>query len=140
MSRVVESPQERIQRLVAEGRIPHELVLEAERFWTRRLRTGVRMPNGERVAVTRDDLHHAIVDQRILRRPDRIELALRSVFEIREADAGRRLGFSRWTEEEGDRLAALIIDVDGGLRGIHLVDERRMRRYRRRPGSVLWRR
>jgi len=95
-----ESPQERINRLVAEGRLPGSALAEAEAIWQERLRHGVRLPNGDVVRVTRDDLYHVLVDDRIWRHPERIELALVHVFEMRALEHGKRLAFSRWLEED----------------------------------------
>ncbi len=119
--------------------MPREAVDEAERIWQERLRAGISLPNGDTVAVTRDDLYHIIVDSRIWRHPERIELALRGIFEIRDAGVGRRQAFSRWQEPEGERLTSVILDPDNTLRTLHLIDERRLRRYLRQGGAVLWR-
>jgi hypothetical protein len=135
-----EPPRERIERLVAEGQMPRDAVEQAERLWQARLRHGVTMPNGEQVRITLDDLYHIIVDSRIWRHPERIARALESVFEIRALEHGSRLAFSRWYEGEQERLAALVLYPDRTLRTMHLIDERRLRRYTRKVGEVVWRR
>jgi hypothetical protein len=125
---------------VAEGKLPRSAVDRAEAVWQSQLRVGLRLPNGELVRVTLDDLYHVMVDPRIWRKPERIAQAVQSVFEIRSAPGGRRLSLSRWPEADGERIAALIIDRHGALRMLHLIDERRLRRYIRRGGDVSWRR
>lgn len=137
---VLETPTARIERLVRDGKMPGEAVEHAERIWWERLRQGVPMPNGEVVRITHDDLLHLIVDARVWRHPDRIEAAIGEVFEIRTAEPDRRQAFSRWQEPEGERLATFIIASDGTLRALHLIDAKRMARYTRRGGDVLWRR
>ena len=137
--RVSESPRERIERLVAEGRLPGSALAEAEALWRERLRDGVQLPNGDVVRVTEDDLYHVLVDDRIWRHPKRIELALTHVFEIRQARGGRRLAFSHWMEEDQDCLAVIVLQQDR-LWSVHLVDWRRIQRYIRRGGDVLWKR
>jgi hypothetical protein len=134
-----ESPRERIERLVAEGRLPGAALANAEALWEERLRGGVQLPNGEVVRVTRDDLYHVLVDDRIWRHPERIELALTHVFEIRQARGGRRLAFSQWMEEDQDCLAAIVLQGDR-LWSMHLVDRRRIQRYIRRGGDMIWKR
>lgn len=134
-----EPPRERIERLVAEGLMPWAAVEQAERLWQERLRHGVTIPNGEQVWITLDDLYHVIVDSRIWRHPERIARALESVFEIRALEHGRRLAFSRWYEGGRERLAALVLYPDRTLRTMHLIDERRLRRYTRKVGEVVWR-
>jgi hypothetical protein len=134
-----ESPRERNTRLVAEGRVPGSALAEAEALWQERLRGGVQLPNGDVVRVTRDDLYHVLVDDRIWRHPERIELALTHVFEIRQARGGRRLAFSQWMEEDQDCLAAIVLQADR-LWSMHLVDRRRIQRYIRRGGDMIWKR
>jgi hypothetical protein len=46
-------PQERIQRLVTEGRKTREEVEHAEEFWHDRLRSGVHLPNGDLIQIRR---------------------------------------------------------------------------------------
>jgi hypothetical protein len=120
--------------------MPRAAVERAEQLWHERWQRGMQMPNGEVVQVTLDDLYHVIVDPRIWRRPERIETALLHVFEIRALEQGNRLAFSRWREGEQDRLAALVLYPDGTLRALHLIDDRRMRRYTRKQEEVLWKR
>ncbi|HHY95483.1 MAG TPA: hypothetical protein GX513_10825 [Firmicutes bacterium] len=134
-----EPPKERIERLVAAGKIPQEAINRAEALWHSRLREGVFLPNGERLQITLLDLYHAIVDPMIWRRPERIESLLLGIFEIREGEHGRRVALSRWKEDEQERVGYAILGEEGGLRTLHVVDEKRIRREMRR-GQVLWRR
>ena len=84
-----ESVRERIERLVAEGRKSSLDVARAIALWHESLQNGIALPNGQMVEITLDDLYHLMVDDRILRKPERIELLLRNVFELREAREGR---------------------------------------------------
>jgi hypothetical protein len=118
--------------------LPREAVVRAEKLWGERLRHGVRMPNGEMVRLERSDLYHVLVDDRVWRHPERIETALSNVFEIRRAHGDRRQAFSRWREPEGERLASIILQPDNRVWSFHLIDERRLRRYARKGGEVLW--
>lgn len=131
--------KERIERLVAEGRLAWDAVEAAERLWTESLQAGGRMPNGETVTVTLGDLYHIVVDPRVLRHPERIAAAIGAVFEIRAAEQGRRLAFARWTESATTQLAVIVIDSDNTLRTLHLIDERRLERYTRGEAPLLWR-
>jgi hypothetical protein len=133
-----ETPEMRISRLVSEGRMPEAAVSGALEFWQDRWRDGTPLPNGELVFVRLADLYHLIVDARIWRQPQRIESALTSLFEIRVAGQSRRLGLSAWRESEGERWAMVIIDWDQSVRALHLIDERRIRRYQRTHGEVTW--
>ncbi len=120
--------------------MPGSALALAEALWEERLRDGVQLPNGDVVRVTRDDLYHVLVDDRIWRHPERIELALTHVFEMRALEHGNRLAFSRWMENDRERLAVLVLYPDETLRMLHLIDDRRLRRYTRNAGEVLWRR
>ena len=135
----VEPPRERIERLVAEGRMPRAAVEQAERVWQEQLRHGVTMPSGELVRITLDDLYHVIVDSRIWRHPERIERAIAHVFEIRRSHSGRRQAFSRWEEGTKALLAGIILEPGNRLWSLHLIDAKRMRRYTRRGGEIIWR-
>ena len=86
-----------------------------------------------------DDLYHVIVDNRIWRKPWRIELLLRGIYEIHTAVQGRRTGFSTWQEDETTLLAYVILDQNNRVRAMHLVDEKRLRREMRK-GELVWRR
>lgn len=68
-----ESARERVERLIAEGRLARDTVREAERIWMERLQHGVRMPNDVLVRIALGDLYHVIIDGRVARRPERIE-------------------------------------------------------------------
>jgi hypothetical protein len=134
-----ESPRERIERLVVEGKMPRAAVERAEQLWHERWQRGMQMPNGEVVQVTLDDLYHVIVDDRIWRHPERIEAALANVFEIRASYSSRRLALSRWNEGETIQLAAVVLTGESRLWSIHLIDEKRFQRYNRQRSEVLWR-
>ena len=136
----METPRGRIERLVAEGRIPRMAVARAERLWHERLHAGVRMPNGETVQITLDDLFHVLVDDRIWRHPERIATALVHVVEIRRAHSGRRQALSQWTEGSSVQFAIIILTGESRLWSLHIVDERRAQRYARGGGEVLWQR
>ena len=43
-----ESPRERIERLVAEGKMPRAAVERAEQLWHERWQRGIQMPSGSR--------------------------------------------------------------------------------------------
>ncbi len=134
-----ETPRERIQRLVAGGQMPRAAVEQAERLWQERLRHGITLPNGEQVWITLDDLYQVIDDSRIWRQPERIERAIAHVFEIRRSHSGRRQAFSRWTEGTKALLASIILEPGNRLWSLHLIDAKRMRRYTRRGGEIIWR-
>ena len=137
LSREGEPTKARVERLVAKGEMPQEAVSEAEDLWYQTLHAGVVMPNGETARVTLNDLYHIIVDSRIWRRPDRIERLLRGVFEIHEADFGRRRALSRWQEDERELFGYAILELDGGVRTMHVITERELRRQQRK-GERLW--
>jgi hypothetical protein len=95
------------------------------------------MPNGETARIQLSDLYHLIVDQRIWRKPERIERILAGVIAIHEGDRGRRQAFSRWEEADVVLLGYAILEPDGRVRTMHLIDERRFERRRRRA-RLLW--
>ncbi|HEY7065600.1 MAG TPA: hypothetical protein VII06_29265 [Chloroflexota bacterium] len=127
----------RIARLVAEGRMPHAAVMAAEELWRTRLVHGVTMPNGELARIELSDLHHLIVDERIWRQPERIERILIGIFEIREAEFGRRRALSNWQEGEQVLRGYAILLPEGRVWAAHVVDERRLQRMRRKE-RLLW--
>lgn len=93
----LESPQERIERLIAAGRIDLAAVNQAIDLWRQRWQSPVTMPNGEAVLIELSDLYHALAVPRILRRPERIERAIHGVFELRTTDRPpRRIALSEW--------------------------------------------
>lgn len=139
MERPSETPAERIERLVAEGKMPREAVRAAEVLWYERLRHGVLMPNGEYAAISLDDLYHVIIDRRIWRKLWRIAYILAGVFEIRTAEQERRIGFSRWQEEGRMLVAYVILEADSHVWTMHVIDEKRLRKLLRQ-GDVLWKR
>jgi hypothetical protein len=117
--------------------MPEAAVMAAEQFWSAQLTSGVRMPNGETARIELADLYHLIVDQRIWRKPERIERILAGVIAIHEAELGRRQAFSRWEEDGVVLLAYAILEVDSRVRTMHLIDARRFER-RRRKARQLW--
>jgi hypothetical protein len=132
-----ESAAERIARLVAEGKMPQAAVSAAEELWQQRLVHGVSIPNGEIVRIELSDLHHLIVDARIWRRPERIERLLLGIFEIRQAELGRRRALSQWKESENLLSGYAILLHDNRVWAAHLIDERRLARMRRKE-RLLW--
>lgn len=134
-----ESAEKRIERLVREGKMPREAVNNAKLLWHGRLSQGITLPNGERLTITLGDLYHAIVDPMVWRKPERIESLLMGIFEIRTGKHGRRIAFSRWMEDEKDRVGYAILGEEGNLITLHVTDEKRLGREMRR-GEVLWRR
>ncbi len=119
-----ESPGERIERLLQQGKITAEAVEAAEVLWQDRLQYGVLLPDGETAVITLDDLYHLIVDHRIWRKLWRIELLLRGIFEIRTSVQGRRAGFSTWQDDATTLLGYVILEPDNRVRAMHLVDEK----------------
>ena len=132
-----DDPKLRVDRLIAEGKMTAVAVRAAEMLWRARLRQGVLMPHGEVARIELPDLYHLIVDDRIWRHPERIEQLLRSIFEIREAREQRRRALARWMEGETEHIAYAILEPDGRVRTMHVIDARRLARYRRRE-ILLW--
>lgn len=131
-----ETPRERIERLVAEGRKARADLERALLFWRQRLQTGILLPTGEMVQITLDDLYHLLVDDRILRKPERIELMLLGIFAIRQARRSRRRLLSSWQEGERRVFGFAILDPDSRVRTMHVIDERDLRKYAKEP--MLW--
>ena len=63
-----ESPRDRVERLIAEGRLTRDAVHEAERVWAERLQHGVRMANREIVTPERTLKSVYVVNERRVRR------------------------------------------------------------------------
>ncbi|MCX6021952.1 MAG: hypothetical protein NTZ05_09530 [Chloroflexi bacterium] len=140
MTEADELPSERILRLAREGRIAPEAVEAALDFWNEHLRSGIPLPNGEIIWPSLDDLYHAIVDPRVLRRPERIASALLGLFELRSTnDPTRRLGLCQWEESGQPLFGKVIIERHGGLRSIHVIDAKAIRKEQRK-GVILWKR
>ncbi len=96
------------------------------------------MPTGDMATVTLSDLHHVIVDIRILRKFERIERMLKGIFEVRTSRLDRRLALTRWHEEHP--LVGLVVLLDSNqLWTLHVVDDKRLRREQNK-GTLLWRR
>ncbi|MBA2452125.1 MAG: hypothetical protein H0V47_03055 [Chloroflexia bacterium] len=133
-----ETTKERVDRLVAEGEMTAQAVANAERVWKERLANGILMPTGDMATVTLSDLHHVIVDIRILRKFERIERMLKGIFEVRTSRLDRRLALTRWHEEHP--LVGLVVLLDSNqLWTLHVVDDKRLRREQNK-GTLLWRR
>jgi hypothetical protein len=115
-----------------------EVVDHAVGFWRDQLRQGVRLPHRELVVISLDDLYHVLVDPRILRRVERIEMMLQGVFEIRTTSEGRQCALSRWSEQDQNLCGYIILQADSRLRTMHVVDEKRLERQARK-GELLWR-
>lgn len=133
-----ESTKERIERLVAEGKMPQAAVDRAVQLWEKRLKKGIFAPNKEVIKIELDDLYHLIVDRRIWRHPERLEWMIRGIYEIRTAGEGRRLALTRWPEGEKIQVGYLILEADGRVRTAHVVDARKIGRFQRQ-GELLWR-
>ena len=104
-----ETTSQRIERLINDGNITREAVIEAEAVWEQHLRQGILMPNGEMALITLDDLYHLLVDDRIWRKLYRIERVLLNVFEIRTGKTNRRVGLSRWNEGDASLLGYVVL-------------------------------
>jgi hypothetical protein len=133
-----EQPLDRVSRLIREGHMTQEVVDHAVGFWRDQLRQGVRLPHRELVVISLDDLYHVLVDPRILRRVERIEMMLQGVFEIRTTSEGRQCALSRWSEQDQNLCGYIILQADSRLRTMHVVDEKRLERQARK-GELLWR-
>lgn len=119
--------------------MPREAVEAAEQLWRERhWYDGIVMPNGETVTVTYGDLMHAIVDNRIWRKPWRIEIVLSGVYEIRSAERDQRYGLSRWVEGGRDLVGYAILTPVSQLKTIHVVVPRKIRKIQRER-QLLWR-
>lgn len=133
-------PLRQVEELIARGQLSREAVERARMIWRLHLQHGVAMPNGERVSISEQDLHHVLLHERILRKPERIERLIRSVFELRSVGTeGRRVGLSTWTEEDRAIFSYVILDPDNHLRTAIIADARKLRKLARQ-GSLLWRR
>ncbi len=131
-----ESPRERIERLIREGKMTREAVDRAEYLWYERWQRGIQMPNGEVVSISLDDLYHLLVDNRIWRKPERIERILQGVYELRATREGRRRALSRWDEEGRSLVGYAIISGDSHAWTMHIIAERDLRKYR--DEELLW--
>ncbi|MBX6770872.1 MAG: hypothetical protein IRY83_04050 [Chloroflexi bacterium] len=131
-----ESPRERIERLIREGKMTREAVDRAEYLWHERWQRGIQMPNGEVVSISLDDLYHLLVDNRIWRKPERIERILHGVYELRATREGRRRALSRWDEEGQSLVGYAIISGDSHAWTMHIIAERDLRKYR--DEELLW--
>jgi len=131
-----ETPRQRIERLVAEGKKSRQAVERAEQVWRERLQQAISIPGGQNALVLLDDLYHIIIDDRLLRRPERIEHLIRGAFEIHATRHGRRRVLGAWREEGRRIVGFAIIDEDGRVRSMHVIDERDLRKYQRE--QMLW--
>ncbi len=119
--------------------MPQVAVDHAKELWQERLRHGIVMPNNETAVIALDDLYHVIVDPRIWRHLERIELMLVEIFQIRSAKYGRRIALTRWEENNQQLVGYVILEAGNRLWSVHVVDEKRLRREERR-GNLLWKR
>lgn len=97
------------------------------------------MPNGERAIISERDLHHILLEMRIVRKPERIVRLLSNVVELRTAHSGRMMGLSEWVEEGAPVLGFVILDDDSHVRSMHLHDAKGLRK-KSRQGERLWNR
>lgn len=95
------------------------------------------MPNAETVTILPDTLYHILPDQRIWRKPERIETLLLNVVEVRTARERRRDALSQWQEGERQLHGYAIIGPDGSLYTMHVIRDSEFRRRRQR-GQGLW--
>jgi len=131
-----ESVKQRIERLIAEGKKSGEDVANAIQFWQQRLQSDIRLPSGDTAQITLDDLYHLMVDDRILRKPERVLQVAQGVFEIRQAKGERRRILSSWVEGEQPLYGFAIIEPDGRIRTMHVVGYNDLRKYRKE--TLLW--
>ena len=131
-----ESVKQRIERLIAEGKKSGEDVANAIQFWQQQLQSDIRLPSGDAAQITLDDLYHLMVDDRILRKPERILQVAQGVFEIRQAKGERRRILSSWVEGEQSLYGFAIIEPDGRIRTMHVVGYNDLRKYRKE--TLLW--
>ncbi|MDA8187278.1 MAG: hypothetical protein M0T85_03950 [Dehalococcoidales bacterium] len=131
-----ESVKQRIERLIVDGKKSREDVAKAIRFWRQGLQSDVRLPSGDAAQITLDDLYHLMVDDRILRKPERILQIVQGTFEIRQAKGERRRVPSSWVEEGHSLYGFAIIEPDGRIRTMHIVGYNDLRKYRKE--TVLW--
>jgi hypothetical protein len=78
-------PLQQVEELIVRGQLSRKAVERARRIWRLHLQHGVVMPNGERVFISEQDVHHVLLHERILRKPERIEHLIRNAFELRSA-------------------------------------------------------
>lgn len=133
-----EDPESRITRLVRDGAMPQEAVDRALEWW-RGGHQVLMLPNGEQLLVSRDDLLHVIVDKQIWSKPERIRRAVEGVYELRTSQkaANYTIGLSTWSEEGNKRVGYVVIDPSNHLRSLHVVNDKRLKRYQRQ-GDLLW--
>ncbi len=105
-------------------------------FWKDHLQSAIPLPNGEFARITIDDLYHLMIDDRIMRKPERIEQIIRNTFEIRQAKEGRRRILSTWEESGWLLFGFAIIDSDNSIRTMHIINRRGLRKYQNQ--AVLW--
>lgn len=138
MSRETErgDPVAVVESRIADGRMDAELVERAREHWRQTLHEGITLPNGERVYITWRDLHHLLLDERILRKSGRIERLLQGIYELRTTHSARRRGLSQWTEGAKTIYGYAILEADH-LWTAHIADPRKLRKLARQ-GELLW--
>ncbi|MGI9863115.1 hypothetical protein SDD30_17215 [Moorella naiadis] len=134
-----ENSKQRIDRLIKEGKMPQQAVIEAEKFWQTNLRKPLVGPLGVEITVTLGDFYHAIVDPRIWRHPERIKMALKSVVEIVESKnyPSYEVWICRWKEDGKEITAIAVIAPDRTLKTLHIGDEKRIKRLKKGV-KILW--
>jgi hypothetical protein len=132
-----ESAKGRIDRLVAEGKISKSAVDNATEIWETTLKTGIIAPNKELIRIELSDLYHLIVDERILRHPERLKSMIRGIYEIRTADKGRRLALSSWEEGRKTLAGYTILEKEGRVRTAHIVDIKKISKLKKQ-GELIW--
>lgn len=131
-----EPPQKRIERLVAEGKMPKWAVEKAEKMWRTRFSEGIVDPRGINVRITHDDLMHLIVDPHIWRHPERIERIIVNGYAIYQVRNGREELHSSWVEGEKRLLAYAILEPGEfcRIKTLHLVDAKELERKSKKNG------
>jgi len=134
-----ENSKQRVDRLVKEGKIPRQAIIEAEKFWQTNLCEPLVGPRESKITVTLSDLYHAIVDPRVWRHPERIKTALKSVVEIVESriDPAYEVWICRWREDGKEITAIAVIAPNRTLKTFHIIDDKRIKRFKKGV-KVLW--
>lgn len=132
-----DDPIQALELRIQQGEIDRNVVERARAIWLEELASGVYLPNGERIEIWESDLFHILQDDRLLRRPERIERILHHITEIRTARMGRRRGLSSWVEGDITLYGYAILDIDQRVRTMHVIDERKARKQARQ-GERLW--
>jgi len=120
--------------------MPRHAVEQGIGLWQgRRWEQGIGMPNGGTAYVSEEDMYHLLVDPRVWRHPERVEMALEGVHEIRSARAGRRIALTEWKEGELRRVGYIVLTAEGHVWTLHVVDDKAIRKQQRH-GELIWKR